>query len=178
MSCNFLDQAFLSLSSQTVMASTTKVLGNGVSHIYLPVEVNNRPVGNLCYAVQRPTTTNNSNSNNNDGALSLLLMHGWGCSKLNFTCQLPLLQQLLPECSVLVPDLLGHGMSAYPRDASAYEVSSQAQVLLTMLQKESVERVVVVAWSMAGPIVVQLVELCKGAGITIAGISHDQQNVF
>ncbi|XP_014668178.1 PREDICTED: abhydrolase domain-containing protein 8-like [Priapulus caudatus] len=62
--------------------------------------------------------------------LAIFFVHGVGCSGDVWREQLQYFSQL--GCTVVVPDLLGHGFSGTPDDASAYEFQQMALDMLAV----------------------------------------------
>lgn len=88
------------------------------------------------------------------GHRTILLMHGWGASLYMWRDWLRPLAQA--GWRVLAPDLPGHGLSDKPDDADLYRVESLAAVVRELLEIEGLDKVDVVAQSMAGTIALEL----------------------
>ena len=63
---------------------------------------------------------------------------------------------LLEDTHWIVPDLLGHGLSAIPADLESYRTENQARVLREILAAEEVQRLVCVGHSTGGPLGLEL----------------------
>ncbi|MGB1594521.1 MAG: alpha/beta fold hydrolase, partial [Promethearchaeia archaeon] len=63
---------------------------------------------------------------------------------------------LLEDTHWIVPDLLGHGLSAIPADLESYRTENQARVLREILAAEDVQRLVCVGHSTGGPLGLEL----------------------
>ena len=88
-------------------------------------------------------------------APAVLLLHGWGASIYMWRDWFaPLAASGYRAMAV---DLPGHGLSDKPADASAYRLVPMMQVVRELLDVERLERVDVVAQSMAGTIALELV---------------------
>jgi 2-succinyl-6-hydroxy-2,4-cyclohexadiene-1-carboxylate synthase len=81
----------------------------------------------------------------------LLLVHGFGGSKEDFTHYLPRLGAT--GWHVVSPDLRGHGGSAKPQDESAYSLEQLADDLNALLDALGWDRAVVLGHSMGGMVV-------------------------
>ncbi|MFX1532976.1 MAG: alpha/beta fold hydrolase [Promethearchaeota archaeon] len=86
----------------------------------------------------------------------VLFIHGLGLNKEWFPQHYE--PYSLYDCSWIVPDLIGHGKSAKPKDKQAYTMNQQARNLLSVLIKEEVKEIVIIAHSMGGPIAISLIE--------------------
>jgi pimeloyl-ACP methyl ester carboxylesterase len=92
--------------------------------------------------------------NGAEDAPNVLLLHGWGASIYMWRSWFAPLASM--GYRVLAADLPGHGLSDKPEDASAYRLASLAQVVRDLLDAERLDRVDVVAQSMAGTIALEL----------------------
>jgi pimeloyl-ACP methyl ester carboxylesterase len=81
----------------------------------------------------------------------LLLVHGFGGSKEDFTHYLPRLGAT--GWHVVAPDLRGHGGSSKPQDESAYSLAQIADDLNALLDALGWDRAVVLGHSMGGMVV-------------------------
>ena len=88
------------------------------------------------------------------GARAVLLLHGWGASIYMWRSWFAPLAAL--GYRVLAADLPGHGLSDKPEDPSIYRLAPMVQVVRELLDAERLERVDVVAQSMAGTIALEL----------------------
>lgn len=84
----------------------------------------------------------------------VLLLHGWGASIYMWRSWFAPLASM--GFRVLAADLPGHGLSDKPEDATVYRLASLSQVVHDLLDVERLERVDVVAQSMAGTIALEL----------------------
>lgn len=84
----------------------------------------------------------------------VLLLHGWGASIYMWRSWFAPLASM--GYRVLAADLPGHGLSDKPEDASVYRLAPLTQVVRELLDVERLERVDVVAQSMAGTIALEL----------------------
>jgi pimeloyl-ACP methyl ester carboxylesterase len=84
----------------------------------------------------------------------VLLLHGWGASLYMWRAWFaPLAGAGL---RVVAPDLPGHGLSDKPDDPAVYRLDRQVSVIRELLELEGLERVDIVAQSMAGTIALEL----------------------
>jgi 2-succinyl-6-hydroxy-2,4-cyclohexadiene-1-carboxylate synthase len=81
----------------------------------------------------------------------LLLVHGFGGSKEDFTHYLPRLGA--SGWHVVAPDLRGHGGSAKPQDEAAYSLKQIAEDLNALVDALGWDRAVVLGHSMGGMVV-------------------------
>jgi pimeloyl-ACP methyl ester carboxylesterase len=88
------------------------------------------------------------------GAPSVLLLHGWGASIYMWRSWFAPLAAM--GYRVLAADLPGHGLSDKPEDESIYRLAAMAQVVRELLDVERLDRVDIVAQSMAGTIALEL----------------------
>ena len=82
---------------------------------------------------------------------AVLLLHGIGDSSASWE---PLIPRLAERCTVVAPDLLGHGESDKPR--ADYSVAAYANGMRDLLEVLGVERVTVVGHSLGGGVAAQL----------------------
>lgn len=88
------------------------------------------------------------------GAPPVLLLHGWGASIYMWRSWFaPLAAR---GYRVLAADLPGHGLSDKPEDASSYRLAPLTRAVRELLDVERLDRVDVVAQSMAGTIALEL----------------------
>lgn len=80
------------------------------------------------------------------GSTCVLFVHGLGCDKSSFQAAFEG-SHFGGEYTLLAPDLLGHGQSDRPSDAS-YSMEQQSELMLELLRRLGVKRAVVVAHSM------------------------------
>ena len=163
-----------------------------VEHVFLGLD---NLEGNVCYAVHRGTGEGNSGASASNSAQKtesselrtwVVLIHGFGCSKETFTStsQISTMRGLFPDANILVPDLVGHGVSCCPLDERVYSMRHQAAVVVAMCRHEfqltrqngyirssqlSGLKIVFVGWSMGGPIALHCCELVKSA---IPNVKH------
>src|SRR4051812_36553733 len=81
---------------------------------------------------------------------ALLLLHGLGC---DHTTWAPVIQALARRCTVIAPDLLGHGLSAKPR--ADYSVGGYANGMRDLLTVLGIDKVTVVGHSLGGGVAMQ-----------------------
>jgi pimeloyl-ACP methyl ester carboxylesterase len=84
----------------------------------------------------------------------VLLLHGWGASIYMWRAWFAPLAAM--GYRAVAADLPGHGLSDKPEDAAAYHLAPLVQVVRDLLDAERLERVDVVAQSMAGTIALEL----------------------
>lgn len=95
-----------------------------------------------------------------------LYIHGLGDSRNWFSKHFTTYS--LDRFSWIVPDLLGHGNSTKSDKVEAYTMNQQAEFLVSILEKERVEQVVILAHSMGGAIAVELIELLAHHRVSFA----------
>jgi pimeloyl-ACP methyl ester carboxylesterase len=88
------------------------------------------------------------------GAPPVLLLHGWGASVYMWRAWFAPLAAAGRH--VIAVDLPGHGLSDKPEDDASYHLAPLMQVVRELLDAEGLERVDVVAQSMAGTIALEL----------------------
>lgn len=84
----------------------------------------------------------------------VLLLHGWGASIYMWRAWFAPLAEM--GFRALAVDLPGHGLSDKPEDAEAYRLQFLMQVVRELLDVERLERVDLVAQSMAGTIALEV----------------------
>ncbi|MBN2230673.1 MAG: alpha/beta hydrolase [Candidatus Thorarchaeota archaeon] len=88
-----------------------------------------------------------------------LYIHGLGDSRKWFLKHFTTYS--LDRFSWIVPDLLGHGDSSKSGKTEAYTMKEQAKYLVTLLEREHVEDLSILAHSMGGAIAISLIELLQ-----------------
>ncbi|MDP1963443.1 MAG: alpha/beta hydrolase [Reyranella sp.] len=105
----------------------------------------------------------------------VVLIHGFAQSHLCFAPQLR--SDLVRRCRVVAFDMRGHGASAQPADASAYQGSRVwADDIATVLAAKRLKRPTLVGWSMGGRIIRQY--LMTHGDAAIAGINFVAAHVI
>jgi pimeloyl-ACP methyl ester carboxylesterase len=105
----------------------------------------------------------------------IVLVHGFAQSHLCFEPQLR--SELARRCRVVAFDMRGHGASAQPADASAYQGSRVwADDIASVLAAKRLERPILVGWSMGGRVIRQYLMNHGDAGI--AGINFVASQVI
>ena len=84
------------------------------------------------------------------GSQALVLVHGWTCNLDNWRDQIP---DFAARTRVIALDLPGHGQSDKPE--TSYSMDYFARAVDAVLQKEGVERAVLVGHSMGTPVIRQ-----------------------
>ncbi len=106
----------------------------------------------------------------------ILFIHGLGGDKSWFLEQCEHFS--LEKYSWIVPDLLGYGSSAKPREKYAYFMDQQAKYLVKVLKEEQVKSIIILAHSMGGPIAISLIEQLKEQDeIKIRGLLYLEGNL-
>ncbi|QEE14398.1 alpha/beta fold hydrolase [Promethearchaeum syntrophicum] len=95
-------------------------------------------------------------SSNPNQEYSIVFIHGLGQNKDWFKEQYE--RYNLNQFSWIVPDLLGYGKSDQPKQELAYTMENQANMIHKLLIEEKINRVVIFAHSMGGPIAISLIE--------------------
>lgn len=104
-----------------------------------------------------------SESGNRDGK-PLLLVHGIAQSRLCFRKQTS--GKLAAQFRIVSFDLRGHGESDKPREAEAYtEGRRWADDVAAVIEHASLERPVMVGWSLGGRVIAQYLAICGDAAI-------------
>eukprot|EP00756_Hemistasia_phaeocysticola_P064052 Hpha_TRINITY_DN74_c0_g1::TRINITY_DN74_c0_g1_i1::g.110133::m.110133 len=108
---------------------------------------------------------------------AVVLLHGLGCSAKSFGQEEA--SRLRDVGTVLLPDLLGHGVSAAPSDPAAYGMQAQAEAVLGALRFGGWREVALLGWSMGGPVALRIAELCleKPDGPRVAALAYAEPNV-
>jgi pimeloyl-ACP methyl ester carboxylesterase len=104
------------------------------------------------------------------GGEPLVLLHGIGSTKADFTTVRPLLEE---HFEVLAPDLPGHGSS--PRLPGRATVSRLADVLEADLDEMQIDRVHVLGNSLGGRLALELA--ARGRALSVVAISPSGLNV-
>ncbi len=94
---------------------------------------------------------------NPDQSIVNLYIHGLGDNRKWFLKHFTTYS--LDRFSWIVPDLLGHGDSSKSHLAEAYTMVQQAKYLASILEREQVKHLSILAHSMGGAIAVSLIEL-------------------
>ncbi len=98
-------------------------------------------------------------------APAIVLIHGWSQCHLSWAQQLPLAQSF----RLILPDLRGHGASGAPLDDGAYDNSAPwAADIHAILTRLSLDKPLLVGWSMGGWIVLDYLRIFSDAAL--AGI--------
>lgn len=106
------------------------------------------------------------------GGRPLLLVHGFGGSKEDFTDYLPRLGAI--EWHAVAPDLRGHGGSSKPADESAYSLANVAEDLAQLMTELGWDAATVLGHSMGG-MAVQVFTLAhreKVSALVLMDTSH------
>ncbi len=77
----------------------------------------------------------------------LLLLHGFSGAASSWTT---LAQGLADHYAIIAPDLLGHGQTATPADASRYRIENAARDLIAYLDARAIPSVNLLGYSMGG----------------------------
>ncbi len=118
---------------------------------------------------------------NTDQDYGIIFIHGLAQNKDWFKEQY--LEYNLNDHSWIVPDLLGHGKSDKPKQELAYSMKNQAMVLHNLLIEEEMNRIVIIAHSMGGPIAISLIEEIlktqnqKSINIEVLGLFYLEGNL-
>ena len=113
--------------------------------------------------------------------VGILFIHGLAQTKEWFKEQYS--KYNLAKFSWIVPDLLGHGNSAKPKNEFAYSMENQASMLYDLLIEEKINRIVIIGHSMGGPIAISLLEQIqnnsnqKTSNIEILGLFYLEGNL-
>ena len=118
---------------------------------------------------------------NLDQEYGIIFIHGLGGNKEWFKEQY--LEYNLNNFSWIVPDLLGHGKSDKPKQEFLYSMKNQAKLLHNLLIEEKMNRIVIIAHSMGGPIAISLIEEIlknqnqKSINIEVLGLFYLEGNL-
>ena len=93
------------------------------------------------------------------GSTKILALHGFTGSGRDFGA----LAEFLPECQLVAPDLLGHGLSKAPVDRNAYTMDATVERLLRVRAKHGLETPsVILGYSMGGRCALHLATHLRG----------------
>eukprot|EP01065_Artemidia_motanka_P050166 TRINITY_DN851_c0_g2_i3.p1 TRINITY_DN851_c0_g2~~TRINITY_DN851_c0_g2_i3.p1 ORF type:complete len:430 (+),score=144.00 TRINITY_DN851_c0_g2_i3:67-1356(+) len=106
---------------------------------------------------------------------TVLLVHGVGCDASCFEQDEG--RQLTTLGTVLIPDLLGHGTSSCPPGDDPYKMAAQAAALCSLLQHEDAKDLLVLGWSMGGPIALMVAERWLADGLPLLAVAYAEPNV-
>jgi len=135
-------------------------------------EINSKLINTEYGSLHYYRTTNRSSSKNFD----ILFLHGIGEDKDWFLEQYG--SYSLDKYSWIVPDYIGHGRSAKPRDSKAYTMHQQAKSIHHLLKEEHVKSIIILAHSMGGPISISLIEALKQENkVEILGLFYLEGNL-
>ena len=103
----------------------------------------------------------------------LVFIHGWNLNMRYWDAQV---QMLRNRYRILNLDLAGHGNSG--KDRETWSVESFAKDIIGLLEKESLQNVILIAHSMGGDIALQVRELAPNRIIGIIGVDNFKDVAF
>mgnify|MGYP003563393238 CR=1 FL=1 len=99
-----------------------------------------------------------------EDAPALLLIHGWSQHHMSWSKQMG--GDLADRFRLVAPDLRGHGASAKPEDAAAYDTSAPwAGDIAAIIAALGLDRPLLVGWSMGGWVACDYLRVHGDAGI-------------
>ena len=99
------------------------------------------------------------------GKTSLIFVHGWSCDGRYWQKQIPVFSK---EYQVITVDLAGHGHSSL--DRSDFSMLSFAKDVKAIIDKESIDRAILIGHSMGGGVIGEAARLMPEKVIGIIGI--------
>lgn len=99
------------------------------------------------------------------GKTTLIFIHGWSCDGRYWQKQIPVFAK---EYQVIAVDLAGHGHSSL--DRSEYSILSFANDVKAVIEKENIDRAILIGHSMGGGVIAETVRLMPGKVIGIVGV--------
>ncbi|MCI5123228.1 MAG: alpha/beta hydrolase [Candidatus Electrothrix sp. AR5] len=99
------------------------------------------------------------------GETALIFIHGWSCDGRYWQNQLPVFAE---EYQVITVDLAGHGHSSL--DRSEFSMLSFAKDVKAIIDKESIERAILIGHSMGGGVIAEAARLMPEKVVGIVAI--------
>ncbi|MES9846200.1 MAG: alpha/beta hydrolase [Candidatus Sedimenticola sp. PURPLELP] len=99
------------------------------------------------------------------GKTTLIFIHGWNCDGRYWQKQIPVFSK---EYQVITVDLAGHGHSSSGR--SEYSMLSFANDVKAIIDKERIDRAILIGHSMGGGVIAETARLMPGQVVGIVGV--------
>ncbi|MCF8054775.1 MAG: alpha/beta hydrolase [Deltaproteobacteria bacterium] len=99
------------------------------------------------------------------GETTLIFIHGWSCDGRYWQKQIPAFAK---EYRVITIDLAGHGHSSL--DRSEFSMLSFAKDVKAVIDKENIDRAILVGHSMGGGVIAEAARLMPGKVVGIVGV--------
>jgi pimeloyl-ACP methyl ester carboxylesterase len=103
------------------------------------------------------------------GTTSLIFIHGWSCDGRYWQKQIPYFSK---KYQVITVDLAGHGHSSLTRPE--FSMSSFAKDVKAILEKENIDRAILIGHSMGGGVIAETARLLPKKVVGIVGIDTFQ----
>ncbi len=100
-----------------------------------------------------------------EGKTTLIFIHGWSCDGRYWQKQIP---QFAKDYYVITVDLAGHGHSSL--DRSVYSMLSFANDVKAIIDKENIDRAILIGHSMGGGVIAEAARLMPEKVIGIVGV--------
>ncbi|MGK2905343.1 MAG: alpha/beta fold hydrolase [Desulfuromonadales bacterium] len=99
------------------------------------------------------------------GKTALIFIHGWSCDGRYWQKQIPVFAR---EYQVITVDLAGHGHSSL--DRSEFSMLSFANDVKAIIEKENIDRAILIGHSMGGGVIAEAASLMPGKVVGIVGV--------
>lgn len=99
------------------------------------------------------------------GKTTLIFIHGWSCDGRYWQKQIPVFAK---EYQVITIDLAGHGHSSF--DRSNFSMLSFANDVKAIVDKENIDRAILIGHSMGGGVIAEAARLMPGKAIGVVGV--------
>jgi pimeloyl-ACP methyl ester carboxylesterase len=114
------------------------------------------------------------------GKTTLIFIHGWCCDGRYWQKQIPVFAK---EYQVITVDLAGHGHSSF--DRSNFSMLSFANDVKAIVDKENIDRAILIGHSMGGGVIAEAARLMPGKVVGVVGVDtlqnvaeHTRQSVI
>jgi pimeloyl-ACP methyl ester carboxylesterase len=99
------------------------------------------------------------------GKITLIFIHGWSCDGRYWQKQIPVFAK---EYQIITVDLAGHGHSSF--DRSNFSMLSFANDVKAIVDKENIDRAILIGHSMGGGVIAEAARLMPGKIIGVVGV--------
>ena len=99
------------------------------------------------------------------GTITLIFIHGWSCDGRYWQHQIP---EFAQRYQVITVDLAGHGHSSL--DRSEFSMLSFAHDVKAIIDKENIDRAILIGHSMGGGVIAEAAKLMPGKVVGIVGV--------